>query len=307
MFKHTKKLHSYSVFQNTVDLEFPHIPGYYILCYTTYCEDYQHNYTYNDLLLVVDNMNHGALDDNLKKDNNGHYFLLRTFPLKNSLRDAMTNLFNIMNHMVKYGEFPPEFNVNVPLQRWGKPKPRAYSTETSLVTSIPSISTRFNLENIKSEIVNKVHMLFLEYYRSTNTLPTSTISESTTHISSVVPLLGKRKIVEVDESVFLDTDIKSKLFEAIFPNFLTFLNNKNHNHKEFKKSIKEQLQLFYNQNETKIKDNTTLDLTLKNAVIDLTVEEEYTSPKKKIVIEENFSTPPIKGKRISKNIRNLFS
>jgi len=114
--------------------------------------------------------------------------------------------------------------------------------------------------------------------------------------------------VEVDESVFLDTDIKSKLFEAIFPNFLTFLNNKNHNHKEFKKSIKEQLQLFYNQNETKIKDNTTLDLTLKNAVIDLTVEEEYTSPKKKIVNEENYSTPPIKGKRRnSKNIRNFFS
>jgi len=310
MFKHTKNLHHYSVFQNTVDLNYPHIQGYYILCYTTYCEDVKHNYTYNDLILVVENMNHGAIDDNGGKNSNAHYFLLRTFPLKNSLKDSMTNLFNRMNYILKYGEFPPETNVTsrMPLQRWGKSQQRAYSTDTCLVTSLPSINTRFNLENIRDEVVNKVHLLFLEYYGIANTTEqNSNVLELTSTISSVSSLLGKRKIVEVDESVFLETDIKSKLFDSIFPNFLSFLNNKNHNHKEYKKSIKEKLQMFYNQNETKIKDNTNLDSTLKNAVIDLTAEdEEYTIPKKKNVNEENYSTPPIKGRRNPKNITNFF-
>jgi len=100
MFKHTQKLTNYSLFQSTINLEYPHIPGYYILFYTTKCEGEKHNYTFNELLLVVNNCNHGALYCNPKQIDNSHYFLLRTFPLDKSLKDAIINLFESINYIL---------------------------------------------------------------------------------------------------------------------------------------------------------------------------------------------------------------
>ena len=106
MLKHTKKIHNYSLFQNTDNLDYPHIPNYYILCFTTNCEDVKHSYDYTELVPVTENVNHGALDNKGKDDGRPHYFLYPTFPLDKSLRNGLVNLFEHYNYIFKYGEFP---------------------------------------------------------------------------------------------------------------------------------------------------------------------------------------------------------
>ena len=67
MFKYTKRLQNFSFFQNTTDLRYPHINGYYILFYSTNCEDVKHDYNYTEVIVAADNLNHGFLDDNGEK------------------------------------------------------------------------------------------------------------------------------------------------------------------------------------------------------------------------------------------------
>jgi len=175
IFKHTKKITNYSLFQSTINLEYQHITGYHILFYATKCEGEKHNYTFNELLLVVNNCNHTALYCNPNQIDNSHYFPLRTFPLDKALKHAIINLFELINYILKYGQLPPEFDVNIPLYRWEKPKPRAYKfSDTSPFTSINTI---FNIQELGTEIVNTVNTLFLEYYNS------AVIKRTTTNIS----------------------------------------------------------------------------------------------------------------------------
>jgi len=328
MFKHTKKFTNFSLFQSTINLEYPHITGYYILFYTTKCEEGEkHNYTFNELLLVVNNCNHGALYCNPKQFDNSHYFLLRTFPLDKSLKDAMINLFESINYILKYGQFPPEFDVNTPLHRWGKPRIRAYNfSDTMTISPIPSLNTMFNIQDVGHEIVNTVNTLFLEYYKSAGIIMTTTnVTQLPISKSAVEQFSRKRNIVEVDEQVFIANEINSKLLQAILPNYLSYVNNKKPNHKEFKIFMKDKFKMIYNKNEAKIKSIQTLDLTLSNAVIDLTKEddveedeEENTQTHSTITNSENTKTTtvedndnyttPIKGrKRNKKNIDHYFN
>jgi len=86
--------------------------------------------------------------------------------------------------------------------------------------------------------------------------------------------------------------------------------------KEFKLSIKEKLQMIYLENVSKIRNIKALELTITNAVTDLTnedMEENNTqqaistgSPKAP-VDEKNFTTPPSKGSGENKyNINQYF-
>jgi len=210
--------------------------------------------------------------------------------------------------------------VNIPLHRWGKPKSRAYKYSETMTTSpISSINTMINIQELGIEIVKTVKLLFLEYYNSAGIIRTITnITELPTSHSSVVQVSSKRKIVEVDEQVFIANEINSKLLQAILPNYLSYINNKKPNHKEFKMFMKDKFKMIYNENESKIKSIQTLDLTLSNAVIDLTKEddaeeeeEENTKTRQstltrslnsiaKTVDDDNYITP-IKGRKRNKN------
>jgi len=127
----------------------------------------------------------------------------------------------------------------------------------------------------------------------------------------------------VDEQVFIANEINSKLLQAILPNYLSYINNKKPNHKEFKMFMKDKFKMIYNENESKIKSIQTLDLTLSNAVIDLTKEdnaeeeeEENTKNRHctltrslntttKTVDDDNYITP-IKGRKRNKNNIDYF-
>ena len=102
---------SFSIFINTDNLELPHIQNHYILYYSTNCEDAKSEYSYNDLDLIAESLNHAGLDDE-------RYFLLETFPLRSSFHKALLNLIALMNYIVDYEELPSSF-PEIPLQRWG--------------------------------------------------------------------------------------------------------------------------------------------------------------------------------------------
>ena len=168
MFNHTKNIHKYSLFQNTENLDYPHIPNYYILFYTTNCDGENDSYDYHDVELVAENLNHGALDNKGKNDTKAHYHLLPTFPLGKAFIDSLDKYRENWNFIRKYGEFPEKFE---PLLRWGMPrkdKPvitRAYLPIVEPVTAVTAANNSpcINIEEIEQQVANIISNYFLEY------------------------------------------------------------------------------------------------------------------------------------------------
>jgi hypothetical protein len=321
MFKYTKRLHNFSLFQNTTDLRYPHINGYYILFYSTNCEDVKHDYNYTEVIVAADNLNHGFLDDNGKDNYPAHYSLAKTYPFSIPLKNSLTSLFQRMNYILKYGEFDPNFNLNKPLLRWGiPPKKRAYESTfsvTSSPTPIPTIETKFNIQAKEDEFVETIKILFREYYNSRNTLNfNSNISNVpiTQKLAIQVLPTKHKKVVEVEESIFIATDIKLQLFDVLFPNFLTFMNNKL-SKDQLRTNVGKHLKMVYQNNKSTIQNDNTLNTTLSKAVIDLTKDDDddeennltNTPTKEQSTIikypkkDDENNTPPIKGNKTNKN------
>ena len=61
--QYTKGSCSFSIFLNTEKDRKPHIPNYYILYYSTNCNNLKVEYTFNDLELVAGNLNHASYED----------------------------------------------------------------------------------------------------------------------------------------------------------------------------------------------------------------------------------------------------
>ena len=119
-FPFIKDGHKFSIFQNIESFSnhsYPYIPNYFILSYTTSSidpvinqNDNMYDYDLDEVTSCAKEMNDGAHDIN-------HYYLLQTFPLENSLNDGLTDLMEIMNYILEYGEFRhPHYDH---LYRWG--------------------------------------------------------------------------------------------------------------------------------------------------------------------------------------------
>jgi len=63
MFQYYKVNCSFSIFIKTDNLELPHIQNHYILYYSANCNDIKSEYSFNDLDLIAENLNHAGLDD----------------------------------------------------------------------------------------------------------------------------------------------------------------------------------------------------------------------------------------------------
>ena len=83
MFNYCKKAHKFSIFYNTKNITAPYIPDHYILCYSTINDEATFNYLYDQLLLVAEDLNHGALDEA------EHFFLLYTMLFGSSLNKSL--------------------------------------------------------------------------------------------------------------------------------------------------------------------------------------------------------------------------
>jgi hypothetical protein len=186
MFKYIKGNCSFSIFINTDNLELPHIQNHYILHYSTNCNDIKSEYTFGDLDLIADNLNHAGLD-------NERYFLLETFPLRSSFHKALLNLIALMNYIVDYEELPLSF-PEVPLQRWGGIHKEISSATNSNQTDEYDIVNDVN-EKDKAirDIINKI---LAEY---DNTI----VSHQT----------SANKIIIVDESNTLHTNVDEELVD----------------------------------------------------------------------------------------------
>ena len=129
IFRYIKGSCNFSVFMSTDNLNFPHIPNYYILCYSTNYDDIKMDYTFNDLEITAGNLNHISCNNNLR------FCLLPTFPFLSSYHQAVQKLIDHMNYILDYEEWPVNFPEE-PLQRWGEaPIARAYH-ETEVETKI---------------------------------------------------------------------------------------------------------------------------------------------------------------------------
>jgi len=108
-----------------------------------------------------------------------------------------------MNYALKYGKFRPEFNVKLPLPRWGKPKICAYNSSTILTSPIHSIGKWFNIQEIETVVVNNVTRLFIEHYNSAG-ISTNRISKLPITQNSDTQTISNNKIeVDVHEHVLL--------------------------------------------------------------------------------------------------------
>ena len=148
MFKYIKGNCSFSIFINTDNLELPHIQNHYILYYSTNCNDIKYEYTFNDLDLIADNLNHAGLD-------NERYFLLETFPLRSSFHKALLNLIALMNYIVDYEELPSSF-PEIPLQRWGGIQKEISSATNSNHIIYDIINDVNDKEKVVRDVINKI-------------------------------------------------------------------------------------------------------------------------------------------------------
>ena len=99
MFNFCKQDHKFSVFYNTKNIQAPYIPDHYALCYSSTCEEPSFKYTFEDVLEVTDDLNHGALDEN------EHFFLFETMLFNNSFRKGLGDYTTNLKHVLKYGKF----------------------------------------------------------------------------------------------------------------------------------------------------------------------------------------------------------
>jgi hypothetical protein len=144
MLKYNKKNCIFSVFINTEKIMLPHIPNFYILYYSTYCEDIKSDYILNELELTAANLNHAAIDDK-------RYTLLHTFPFQKSLYEAIENYIELLNYILDYEELPMNLPQN-PLQRWGTDYEGYQEIEDEMEpNNITSIDIN-ELEHIKDKI-----------------------------------------------------------------------------------------------------------------------------------------------------------
>ena len=144
MLKFNKRNCKFSVFINTEKIMLPHIPNFYILYYSTYCEDIKSDYILNELELTAANLNHAAIDGE-------RYTLLHTFPFQKSLYEAIENYIELLNYFLDYEELPLNLPLN-PLQRWGTAYEGYQEIEDEMEpNNITSIDIN-ELEHIKDNI-----------------------------------------------------------------------------------------------------------------------------------------------------------
>ena len=111
IFNYTKYDHDFSIFYNNEGIiNTPYIKNYYILQYTTICDQNKYEYTLPDAEISIKNKNHGALDG-IK------YHLLNTEYFDNHIDECFRSLYENINYIFKYGEF--HFPEEEPLNRWG--------------------------------------------------------------------------------------------------------------------------------------------------------------------------------------------
>jgi len=131
MFNYTKMDHPFCIFQHTSNLSgVPHIPNHIILYYITSNTQDKYNYDLDELNYALNDTqdNHGIFDHQ-------HFYLLPTRSYSNNpLSQALTNLLENLNHIIKYGEF--KYLDYDTLIRWGneyKNIKRAYKTYPDFV------------------------------------------------------------------------------------------------------------------------------------------------------------------------------
>ena len=188
MFQYIKGNCSFSIFINTDNLELPHIQNHYILYYSTNCNDIKSEYTFGDLDLIAENLNHAGLD-------NERYFLLETFPLRSSFHKALLNLIALMNYIVDYEELPLRF-PEVPLQRWGGIHKEIFPVTNSNQTDDKKYDI-INDVNEKEKVVRDVIDTLLG--ENDNTIVSQQTSAS--------------QIIQVDESNTLNTNSDEELVD----------------------------------------------------------------------------------------------
>jgi hypothetical protein len=99
MFHEVKNKFDFSIFEDTnVHGVLPTIPGFFILCYTTNCDEPKYGYSREEIEFVMENMNHGGFSDR-------HFYLLFTSLLGAEFRNGSHDLFCNLKYALKYGEF----------------------------------------------------------------------------------------------------------------------------------------------------------------------------------------------------------
>ena len=179
------------------------------------------------------------------------------------------------------------------MPRENKPKiTRAYELTTiEIVSAVPAITdSSINIEQELEEVVQTITKYFLEYDNEYKVMLASTQKQKDSTIAKYpisypptiaksTPIIGKNinaltiKKVEVEEDYVTAKDMEHMFLRDLLPNFLLILQG--NNKKDIISQTRLKLKRFYNQNQSIIKSNKMLDLTIaSDAVIDLTNNDE---------------------------------
>ena len=174
MFHYTKHDHNFSIFFNNDGVkDIPYIKNYYILQYTTITDIVQstaiiekdvnkYDYSISNGYKILENYNHGALDGN-------KYHLLTSHLFEDAADECLTQLYEIMNYILKYGEF--KYSQYDTINRWGGicdytreylPLPISRNiNEVTCQDAFPEITTKNRMRNsmlieINTEKIKKI-------------------------------------------------------------------------------------------------------------------------------------------------------
>ena len=257
IFRYIKGSCNFSVFMSTDNLNFPHIPNYIILGYSTSCDDTKVDYSFNDLEVTAGNLNHISCNNNLR------FCLLPTFPFTSSYHQAVKNLIDHMNYILDYEEWPVNFPEE-PLQRWGEAAPiaRAYH-ETEVQTKINN--------NRISLILNDIQKI----EQDTNIIIDQILTE---HDKKIKLQIESQQIVNqkiplnpISENIVkTEFDMEWDIVEMLILELKSMLKNKkyNDNHKYIIEIIKGIKQV-YDENSGIFETDSILE-SISRTVIDLT-------------------------------------
>jgi hypothetical protein len=247
MFTQFKENHHFSIFYDTKKDEAPYIPDHYLLTYSTICEEPKVEYSYEELLRVTEDLNHGGMDED------GHFFLLSTSLYTHSLHKALDSLFTNLKFILQYGEFS-SLVLNTDFRRSGA----AYTFQRSYNYTQDYNADEYVLidSDISEYKLNQANDdLTLAYLNDTIGVENN---ETT--------------ITDLSTSNFEnETELKSKMFDILM---LTIKNSsKEAWNRQMKSALNTEIKNFKSNHINKFNKNKVLDITISN-VIDLTNDNE---------------------------------
>ena len=268
IFNYTKYDHDFSIFYNNEEIiNTPFIKNYYILQYTTICDQNKYEYTLPDAEISIKNKNHGALDG-IK------YHLLNTEYFDNHIDECFRSLYENINYIFKYGEF--HFPEEEPLNRWGGKI--NYKRNYDLCDMTKS-----------SDEVELVYILFDSYKLPNNLLinEVERYEKQKTNVSSIV-LEGKKNNNLFNEEKNKNLKIDNNIIKSTNKNNTTnnIKNSDNLNvHRQFVDVIFRNLEEFLLEETNS--QNELIKLNIVNKIKQFKNKMQITNKQQQIITEPN--------------------